>query len=71
VKNTGQQTVNAVLYSRILSTLKKEATRSYETSVQYLHGATCQKTAFFIVTAVRTSNPSQEVVYMKPFSGIA
>jgi hypothetical protein len=34
-------------------TLKMEAKRRF---TQYLHGATSQKTAFFIVTAVKTSN---------------
>jgi hypothetical protein len=43
--------------SWISYTLKMEAIRSSETSVKkYLHGATSQKTAFFIVTAVKTSN---------------
>jgi hypothetical protein len=46
----------------ISSTLKTEATRSSETSVFLIdpHGATCQKTAFFIVTAVKTSNSAIE-----------
>jgi hypothetical protein len=34
-------------------TLKMEVTRSSETSI---HGAASQKTAFFIVTAMKTSN---------------
>jgi hypothetical protein len=39
------------------STLKMEEIRSSETSVHTrLHSATSQKTAFFIVTAVKTSN---------------
>jgi hypothetical protein len=40
------------------STLKMEAIRSSETSGRstiFLHGATSQKTTFFIVTAVKTS----------------
>jgi hypothetical protein len=42
------------------STLKMEAIRSSET--QDLHGATSQKTAFFIVTAVKTSNLTKKAV---------
>jgi hypothetical protein len=39
------------------STLKMEAIRSFETSfTQDLHSVTSQKTAFFIVTGVKTSN---------------
>jgi hypothetical protein len=39
------------------SALKMEAIRSSESQLaQYLHGATFQKTAFFIVTTVKTSN---------------
>jgi hypothetical protein len=34
----------------------KEAPVSSETSVQEPHGVTTQKTPFFIVTAVKTSN---------------
>jgi hypothetical protein len=43
-------------------TLKKEATRSPKRwfDSQELHGATSQKTAFFIVPAVKTSNPTNK-----------
>jgi hypothetical protein len=42
---------------RTLNTLMMEALRSSETSViKEPHGVTCQKTAFFIATAVKTSN---------------
>jgi hypothetical protein len=39
-----------------------EAARTSETLVNFstrLHGATTQKTAIFVLTAVRTSNPTQ------------
>jgi isochorismate hydrolase len=43
---------------RRFATLKMEETRSSERSVlQDPHGATFQKTSFFLVTAVKTSNP--------------
>jgi hypothetical protein len=43
--------------ARISSTLKMEATIFSGTSVlKDIHGASFQKTAFFIVTAVETSN---------------
>jgi hypothetical protein len=43
--------------SPILVTLIKEALGSFETSVLTRpHGVTSQKTTFFIVTAVKTSN---------------
>jgi hypothetical protein len=46
-----------VLISPILDTLMMEALGSSETSVlQEPHGLTSQKTAFFIVTAVETTN---------------
>jgi hypothetical protein len=47
-----------VTSSQIIVTLMKEALRSSETSVflQEPHGVTSRKTAFFIVTAVKTSN---------------
>jgi hypothetical protein len=41
--------------SKILVTLMKEALRSSE-MLQESHGVTSQKTPFFIVTAVKTSN---------------
>jgi hypothetical protein len=47
--------------ARGFSTLKMEAIRSSETSVHTRYnGATSQKTAFFIVTAVKTSNPTRK-----------
>jgi hypothetical protein len=50
-------TVNVVLGSVILFTVMMEMLRSSETPFyQELHGATSQKTTFFIVTAVRTSD---------------
>jgi hypothetical protein len=50
-------TVNGVPISPTLVTLMMEALSSSETSVlQQPHGVTSQKTAFFIVTAVKTSN---------------
>jgi hypothetical protein len=41
-----------------------EAARTSETLVNFtrLHGATTQKTAIFLLTAVRTSNPTKEVL---------
>jgi hypothetical protein len=48
--------------SMAYSTLKMEAICSSETWLtQYLHGATSQKTAFFIVTAVKNSNLTSTV----------
>jgi hypothetical protein len=44
------------------STLKMEAKRRF---TQDLHGATSQKTAFFIVTAVKTSNPKKQIQFPK------
>jgi hypothetical protein len=41
------------------STLKMEPILFSETFTQDLHGATSQKTAFFIVTAVKTSDFTQ------------
>jgi hypothetical protein len=50
-------TANVVPSSPILVTLMKEALSSSETSViQEPHGLTSQKTPFFIVTAMKTSN---------------
>jgi hypothetical protein len=50
-------TVNVVPISSIPVTLMIEVLRSSETSVlQQPHGVTSQKTAFFIVTTVKTSN---------------
>jgi hypothetical protein len=50
-------TANVVPSSPNLVTLMMEALRSSETSVlQQLHGVTSQKTQFFIVTSVKTSN---------------
>jgi hypothetical protein len=49
-------TTNAFPWSLILSALKMEWIRSSETSVlKDPHGAISQKTAFFIVTAVKTA----------------
>jgi hypothetical protein len=48
---------NVILRSPILVTLMMEAIRSSETSVfQEPQGVTSQRTAFFIVTAVKTLN---------------
>jgi hypothetical protein len=48
---------NVVASSPILVTLMKEAISSSETRLlQEPHGVTSQKTPFFIVTAVKTSN---------------
>jgi hypothetical protein len=50
-------TANVIPSSPILVTLKTEALRSSERRfLQEPHGVTSQKTAFFIVTAVKTSN---------------
>jgi hypothetical protein len=51
-------TANVFLSSPILVALMMEAIRTSETSVltRDPRGVTSQKTAFFIVTAVRTSN---------------
>jgi phospholipid N-methyltransferase len=50
-------TGSVVPSSLILVTLMMEAIRSSETSfLQELHGRTSQKTAFFIATAMKTSN---------------
>jgi hypothetical protein len=50
---------NVVPSSPILVTLIMEAINSFETSVlKEPHGVTSQKTSFFIVTAVKTSNLS-------------
>jgi hypothetical protein len=40
--------------------LMMEAARTFETLVNFYqtHGATTQKTAIFVLTAVRTSNPT-------------
>jgi hypothetical protein len=47
------------------STLKMETIRSSETSVhEDPHGATSQKTPFFIVTTVKTSNLTQCYNYL-------
>jgi hypothetical protein len=44
------------------SSLKMEAMRSFETSVHTnLHGATSRRTAFFIFTAVKTSNLTKSI----------
>jgi hypothetical protein len=49
-----------------LIALMLEAARTYETLVSFYHGATTQKTAIFILTAVRTSNPTYfNVTYFK------
>jgi hypothetical protein len=51
----------------ISSTLKVEATRSSETSVYNKHTlAASQKTAFFIVSTVKTSNPT--IINLKDFA---
>jgi hypothetical protein len=44
-----------------LIALMMEAARTSETSVNFyrLHGATTQKTAIFVLTAVRPSNPTE------------
>jgi hypothetical protein len=47
-------------------TLKMEAIFSSETSVYTMHGATSQKTVFFIVTAGKTSNLTK---FLSFFSG--
>jgi hypothetical protein len=50
-------TANVVPSSPILVTLMMEAIRSSETRfLQEPHGVTSQKTAFFIVTVVNSSN---------------
>jgi hypothetical protein len=50
-------TADVVPSSPILVTLMMEPIRSSESSVlKETHGVTSQKTAFFIVTAVNTSN---------------
>jgi dihydroorotate dehydrogenase len=50
-------TANVVFISTILVTLMIDALRSSETSVfTRSHGLTSQKTAFFILTTVKTSN---------------
>jgi hypothetical protein len=49
-------TANVVPSSLILSTLKMEAKRRF---LHDLYGATSQNTAFFTVTAVKTSNLTQ------------
>jgi hypothetical protein len=50
-------TAMVVPSSQILVTLMKEALSSSETSfLQEPHGVTSQKTQFFVVTAVKTSN---------------
>jgi hypothetical protein len=59
--HAGSSLADFLLFS---STVKMEAIHSAETSVkQYLHDATSQKTAFFIVTAVKTS----DLTYLKFF----
>jgi hypothetical protein len=46
-----------------------EALRSFETLVlEELHGATSQKTVFFIVAAVKTSNLSFSTIAINSFS---
>jgi hypothetical protein len=53
-------TANAVSSSPTLVTLMMDALSSYETSVLTRDtGITSQKTAFFIATAVKTSNLTQ------------
>jgi predicted DNA-binding ArsR family transcriptional regulator len=48
--------------SWISYTLMMEAIRSPKRRLtKYLHGATSLKTTFFIVTAVKTSNPTQYI----------
>jgi hypothetical protein len=47
-------TAHVVPSSPSLVTLMMEAIRSYKTSVQEPHGVTSQKTALFIVAAVKT-----------------
>jgi hypothetical protein len=55
-------TAYVVPSSLILVTLMKEALRSSETSVvTRSHGVTSQKTPFYIVTAVKTSNLTRRV----------
>jgi hypothetical protein len=50
-------TANVISHSLTLSTLMVEAIRSSETRfLEEPHSVTLKKTAFFIVTAVRTSN---------------
>jgi hypothetical protein len=55
VTNRLQVTANIVLSSPILVTLKMEALLKHR-FLQEPHGVTSQKTAFFIVTAVKTSD---------------
>jgi hypothetical protein len=48
-------------YSSQLIALMMEAARTSETLVNFyqtFHGATTQKTVIFVLTAVRTSNPT-------------
>jgi hypothetical protein len=44
--------------------LMMEAARTSETLVNFyrLHGATTQKTAIFVLTVVRTSNPTKSMI---------
>jgi hypothetical protein len=50
---------SALLSSPILITLMKEALSSFETRfLQEPHGVTAHKMPFFIVTAMKTSNPT-------------
>jgi hypothetical protein len=64
-------TASVVLSSLTLVTLMKEALSSFKTSVlTRAHGVTSQKTPFFIVTTVKTSNLTWEVCSeMKRTSG--
>jgi hypothetical protein len=55
-------TASFVPISPILVTLMKEALSSSDMSVQEPHGVTSQKTQFFIVTAVNTSNLTLSVI---------
>jgi hypothetical protein len=50
-------TANVVPSSPIVDTLMMEALSSSETSEP--HGVTSQKTVMFLITAVKTSNPTQ------------
>jgi hypothetical protein len=67
-KKSAEQETSHLLQARFLLgrilTLKTEAIRSSETSVQYeLHGAISQKMATFLTSAVTTSYPKYLYVY--------
>jgi hypothetical protein len=60
-------TANIVHSSPILVPLMMEANTSKRQFLQEPHGVTSQKTVFFIVTAVKTSNLKLKIVYLVGF----